>query len=525
MLILKNVYLPLDTDFGSLNAVMSKLLKTNIEKAELYRRSVDSRDKSNVRFCCSVLVSGNKTKIIKNGKKYSPAEHNETPYVFKISANKPNYRPVVVGFGPAGMFASFVLAKAGLDPIVIEQGKRVDDRMRDIEAFQKEGRLNTRSNIQFGEGGAGTFSDGKLNSGINHPYCRMVLKQFVRFGADESILYKAKPHIGTDVLAVVVKNMRQRIIELGGEVRFENKLVDIASNGGGVSRLIINGPDGNYELLTNNLVMAIGHSSRDTFSVMYERGFQMAQKPFAVGARIEHLQENLNRQQYGNFSGHPALSAADYKLNVRTESGRGVYTFCMCPGGYVVNGASDENCVVTNGMSYNARSGVNANSALLVGVDGRDFESEHPLAGVYFQEKIERAAYAYTGSYSAVCQTVGDFLKMKPSREHSTVIPTIKPEPVYGSLDDVLPEFVANAMREGIVLLNRKLPGFSDAGALLTGPETRSSSPVRILRGENGQSSFEGVYPCGEGAGYAGGIMSAAVDGIKIAEQIINKIG
>ena len=522
MILLKNVFLPIETDFSELDKVMSKLLKQKISGAQLLRRSVDARKRDNIRFCCSVLVEGDLEKLKKTAKKYSPEIHKDSPYIFKTVSKMPSHRPVIVGFGPAGMFAGLTLAKAGLSPLIIEQGFDADKRIADIERFKKGGKLDPRSNIQFGEGGAGTFSDGKLNTGIGDPRCRAVLKMFHEFGADKSILYEAKPHIGTDVLVNIVKNIRKEIISLGGSVVFGAKFKSFSQTNGHLSEIVFEDKDGLHTEACDNIILATGHSSRDTLRMLYDSRIEMSAKPFSVGVRIEHLRENIDRARYGDDPKiAKILGAADYKLSVHLENGRGVYTFCMCPGGYVINASSEENRVVTNGMSYSGRDGVNSNSALLVGVNPSDFGSNHPLAGVVFQEKIEDAAYKAAGRQVPICQTVGDFVDKKPSVSPAAVKPTAEPAPVFGSIDEVLPPFVTDALRQALPLLDRKLHGFADPNALLTAPETRSSSPVRITRNDDFQSSVKGIFPTGEGAGYAGGIMSAAVDGIKVAEKII----
>lgn len=516
MILVSNINLPLDTDFSNLkNTLNFKGVK--VMSAELYKKSVDARRKNDVHFCCSVLIETdndkNALKRIKNSKPYSEPVYNYK----KVTSN---IRPVVVGFGPAGIFAAYTLAMSGLRPIVIERGDDVDTRKAKVDAFWCGGKLDTECNVQFGEGGAGTFSDGKLTTGITDIRCREVLKIFVENGSDKNILTNAKAHIGTDVLSLVIKNIRNKIISLGGEVRFGERLEHINVSDNKVCTLDIKKRNGEiYNLPCQKLILAIGHSARDTFYMLKDIGLDMIKKPFAVGLRIEHRQADINKALYGSFAEHPALSAASYKLAVHLENGRGVYTFCMCPGGYVVNASSEYGKIAVNGMSYSDRGGDNANSAVLTEVLPQDL-GEDLLSGIELQREIEELAYNLTGGKGVPVQTVGGYVygeEVSPK-----VKPTVKPLAVFSNLSEIFPDFINNSLKSGIVELDKKLKGFADKDALLTGPETRSSSPVRILRNQDLVSvSFDGIYPSGEGAGYAGGIMSAAVDGMKCAESVI----
>ena len=519
MILVSNVNLPLDTDFDNLKDALS-FKGVKIKSAKLYKKSVDARRKNDVHFCCSVLIETDNDKTalkrIKNSKPY-----NEPVYNYKKVSS--DIRPVVVGFGPAGIFAAYTLSKAGLRPIVIERGDDVDTRKTKVDAFWCGGKLDSESNVQFGEGGAGTFSDGKLTTGITDIRCREILKVFVENGADKTILTDAKAHIGTDVLAVVIKNIRNKIISLGGEVRFGERLEKVNTNNGYISSLDIKNRDGIiYTLPCEKVILAIGHSARDTLYMLKDSGLEMIKKPFAVGLRIEHRQADINKALYGSFANHPALSAASYKLAVHLDNGRGVYTFCMCPGGYVVNASSEDGKTAVNGMSYSARDGENANSAVLTEVLPEDLPTDL-LSGVEFQRKIEETAFALTGGIGVPVQTVGEYVFGEDFPQ--SVSPTVKPQAVFCNIDKLFPDFINNSLKAGIVELDKKLSGFADKGALLTGPETRSSSPVRMIRNENLVScSIGGLYPSGEGAGYAGGIMSAAVDGIKCAESLIESL-
>lgn len=532
MIRIPDLKMPLDYSERSLLSAAAKALRTdesNILKIELYKKSVDARKKNDVHFniTLDVKVSGNEKKILNNSrnKKAGIAER----YVYTLpKGERTGKRPVVVGAGPAGLFAAMVLSYCGYAPIIVERGKRVDDRTKDVGAFLSEGRLNINSNVQFGEGGAGTFSDGKLTTGIKNPYVRHVLEEFVLCGAPEEILYSSKPHIGTDKLKLTVKNLRERIIEHGGEFCFETRLTDIVIKDGAVTAARCIKSDGTELFFeTDSVILAIGHSARDTFEMIYGKGIIIEAKPFSIGARIEHRRELIDKARYGEFAGHPRLGAADYKLSAKTPDGRGVYTFCMCPGGVVIAAASEENTVVTNGMSEFARNAENSNSALLVGVTPEDYGSDSPLAGMYFQREIEKKAFTAGGeSYFAPVQRVEDFLLGRKTARLGDVVPSYAPGVATGNLADCLPEFTVQSMRCAIVAMDSMLKGFAMPDAVLTGAETRSSSPIRILRDGSLQSvNVRGLYPCGEGAGYAGGIVSAAVDGMRCAEACIKESG
>jgi len=498
----------------------------DIKDWSLAKKSIDARNKSNVYFVYSIdmkLHLDEKDVASKTKWKQFSLEKEVKTEIIKPVVGKEFVRPIVVGSGPAGMLAGIVLAEAGLRPIIVERGKKVQDRNKDVNLFWSKGELNTESNVQFGEGGAGTFSDGKLMTGLKKDeLMSKVLAEFVKAGAPDEILYLAKPHIGTDKLKTVVKNIREKIESLGGEYLFEHKLSNIKTNDRNLVAVSLDCRGVVKEFACDKLILAIGHSARDTFEMIHDAGVYIEQKPFAIGARIEHSQELINKSQYGKFAKDKALGAADYKLAIHSSSERSGYTFCMCPGGQVIGASSEEGLLVVNGMSEYARAKENANSALLVGVNPVDFGGDHPLQGMYFQRDIERKAYVIGGGrYKAPVQLIGDFIKGIASKKIGDVKPSYQPDVTPSNLAECLPEFVISAMKNALVGMDNKLKGFTSYDAILTGVETRSSSPIRIIRDENLQANIKGLYPCGEGAGYAGGITSAAMDGIRCAKKII----
>lgn len=527
MIRVSNIRVSLDFNFEDILPFCARKLdipENHIKSLKLSKKSVDARKKSDVHFIISVDISAKGEENLLRRLKTAVHIKENAYSIPAVSAGK---RPVVVGFGPAGMFAALVLSYAGAEPIVLERGLDVDSRVKSVEEFRNTGKLDPECNVQFGEGGAGTFSDGKLTTGIRDFRIPQILQWLVEFGAPEEILYLAKPHIGTDKLRNVVKNLRKQIEKFGGEVRFGARFSGYETEKGCISRISYTDCEGVHNIVTDNVILAAGHSARDVFELLYEKNAVLSQKSFAVGVRIEHLRRDIDRAMYGRFAGHHALKAADYKLAVHLPNGRALYTFCMCPGGEVISASSETGRLAVNGMSRFARDGKNSNSALLVNVNPDDYGSSHPLAGMYFQRNIEEKAFAAGGSdYSAPAVTVGDFLENRSSGSFGKVKPSYAPAVKYASPDDYLPDFVCESLRLGIVEMGRKIKGFDDKNAVLTGVESRSSSPVRIERGENLQSvSAGGLFPCGEGAGYAGGIVSAAVDGMKCAEAVIKRLG
>lgn len=524
MLRINNLQLDLTENEKSLPLMAAQTLKIResaVEKCEIVKKSVDARKKPNVKLVYSVDVQVKDEKsVLKQCKNKNVTAITSEPYVFPADG-KASGSAVVVGAGPSGLFCALMLQRAGVQVTLLERGRPVEQRSVDVENFWRGGQLDTVSNVQFGEGGAGTFSDGKLTTGVGDHRLGFIIDEFIVHGAPEDIKFLAKPHIGTDKLKEVVKNIRLELIRLGADVRYESRLADIQSTAGHITGVVVEGKEGKYTLEAHHVVLATGHSARDTFEMLYENGAEMAAKNFAVGVRIEHKQSTISKAQYGDAAGHPNLPVPDYKLACHLDSGRSVFSFCVCPGGYVVASGSEEGCLVTNGMSEYLRDGENINGGLLVNITPNDFDSSHPLAGIAFQRKLEAAAFKLGGSnWFAPAQLVGDFLKGIPSVKAGLVTPTYRPGVTFTDIRKCLPEFVSESLAEAIPLLGRKLKGFDDYDTVLTAVESRSSSPVRIVRDEYYQSNIRGLYPCGEGAGFAGGIMSAAADGIRCAEKV-----
>lgn len=555
MLDISSIRVPLDqldgtaaTEDRALRAAVLRRLRItpdDLAAVEPRKRSIDARKKGDVHLTYTVRIqlrgaaNAERSLLERLRRRHAERGVSVVDDVADMAFRAPVHlgtkrvgRPVVVGAGCAGLFCALALAEAGLEPLLVERGQDSGYRSSSIERFNRTGKLDVESNIQFGLGGAGTFSDGKLATGTKSPLHRHILKTFVACGAQREILYDAKPHVGSDVLPTVVTNMCRRIGELGGEVRFSTRMVDLDTQGGCVRSITLRQKGSDSGLVVEerlpaaNVVVACGHSARDVFELLHRRGVSLERKTFAMGVRIEHLQRDVDRAQYGPFAGHPALGAAPYKLVTHLDNGRSAFSFCMCPGGYVVAAASEEGGVVTNGMSLSDRKGENANSGLLANVFPDDLPGDDVLAGVELQRRCERSAYeAGGGDYLAPAQLVGDFLQGVPSSGQGSVTPTYPRGVSWGDVATCLPGYVSETLRAAIPRMDRRLHGFSEASAVLTGVETRSSSPVRVTRGEGLQSlSTAGLWPCGEGAGYAGGIMSAATDGLRVARALVESL-
>lgn len=524
MIKIQNLNLPLSYTEKTIKAAAAKRLfcrSDEIKTVKLLKLSLDARKKSNIHYIASIAAEvPNEQAVLKTGKyeKYTPF----SPLTIS-TVNLPK-RPIIAGFGPSGIFAALTLARAGTKPIVLERGQDVDTRRKKTDIFINGGELDENCNIQFGEGGAGAFSDGKLTTGISSPIITQILYDLVRHGAPAEILYQAKPHIGTDRLMPTVKSLREEIKSLGGEIIFGATLTDFTAKGNCLFAVTYEKQGQAFDIEADDLILAIGHSARDTFRLLHDKGIELIPKPFSIGMRIEHLQADLNRSMYGENAPFDLLPPADYRLAVHLPNDRGVYTFCMCPGGSVVASSSEKNTIVTNGMSYHARDGKNANSAVLVGVTPSDFPDSTPFGGFALQRKIEHAAYTLTNTYQAPYTTAGKLLGKTIDTTYGKIIPSYRPGVFYADPAEYLPDYAVTSIKQALPLFAKKISCFADPEAVLTGPETRSSSPVRLTRDETLQSiSLKGLYPCGEGAGYAGGIMSAAVDGIKCAMAILEK--
>ncbi len=520
MLTINNIKIPVDDEKQDIEKEICLILgieNEEIKKFKLTGKAIDARKKSQIYFIYSAEIQiDNEDRFLKLPNVSLSPVYRSSP----IIKTKKNKKVFIIGSGPAGLFCALTLVKAGIVPIIIERGKQVNERIQDIQTFFKDGKLNTESNIQFGEGGAGTFSDGKLTTNLRDSRIKLILSEFIEAGAPREIEYISKPHIGTDRLREALARIRYKLESHGAIYRFGHKFVSLTHENGFLKNIAIQHNNLVYHEKAETIVLAVGHSARDTIQNLYSSGIAISAKPFSVGVRIEHTQKLINKVQYGNYA--PLLPPAEYKLNGTASNKRGVYTFCMCPGGVVVPASSEEKRICTNGMSYYSRNGINANSALLVNVYPSDFISEHPLSGILFQRDIEEKAFLSGGSdYKAPIQLVKNFLEDKKSTSLGSVIPTYAIGFRFADFREIFPDFIIESLKEGVKIFDRKLNGFASDDSVLTAAETRSSSPVKINRDLLFCSSVKGVFPCGEGAGYAGGIISAALDGIKCAQAII----
>lgn len=511
--------LPVGFELKDIKNILAKKLKQNPENIEiekLLKLSIDSRDKNDICYKASVVFNSKFLDL----KKLKDVELYKEEELITPKWNGGDKKIIIVGSGPSGLFAGMRLADCGAKFTILERGYEMAKRQKAVDMLMEKGVLDTVSNIQFGEGGAGTFSDGKLNTGIKSKHINYVLETFYKFGADEDILYDSKPHVGTDILSKVIVNMRKYLTEQGNEFFFEHKLIGINTEEGVIKSITVETPEGVKSMECDILILAIGHSSRDTIRMLFNKNIEFKQKAFSMGFRIEHLRGDINKSQYGESDIAKKLPAADYHLVEHLDNGRVAYTFCMCPGGVVVPAMSEEGTIVTNGMSYSGRNLANSNSALLVGINTDDFPSSHPLSGIEMQEKWEKYAYKKTGCYFATVQRVGDFLESRPTLRLGKVKPSFTPNFKLGSVEDMMPEFVIDTLKKVLPRLDKKLHGFADPDAILTGVETRTSAPYQIIRNDNMETCVSGVYAVGEGAGFAGGIVSSAVDGIKCVDNI-----
>ena len=526
MIRISQIKLPVNHTEKDLIKVIEKNLKgQQIVSWQIGKQSLDAREKQNLMYQYSIDVNirGNEEKAVRSLRNKKLSVVKEKEYIFPWKTDqKPDVPPVIVGTGPAGLFCGLMLARAGLCPILLERGESVENRQKTVEHFWATGTLNEKSNVQFGEGGAGTFSDGKLNTLVKDKFLRnkKVLEEFVAHGAPEDILWTSKPHIGTDLLIHVVKNIREEIISLGGKVLFDSQVMDLHINNGQINSIMLQSKE---VIPVNHLVLAIGHSARDTFSMLLAQGLSMEKKSFAIGVRMEHDREMINDSQYGPCWKEYELPTAAYKLTHQASNGRGIYSFCMCPGGYVVNASSEKNRLAINGMSNHDRMAKNSNTALVVTVTPEDYGGDHPLSGMEFQRKLEEAAYNLCNGKIPV-QRYEDFKNNQVSQSFGTVTPSMKGAYGFANLRECLPSYVTDSLLEGIEAFGRKIKGYDSPDSLLSAIESRTSSPVRIIRDEHYESNIKGIFPCGEGAGYAGGITSAAMDGIRIAEELAKRL-